>query len=248
MRLSLLFTLVSSLGLGAASNGNVVDKAFIVKLSQDPSLSQFEARSSEHHDLFHKRATESSLSYTVRHTYNSPGTYVGLSLQVHNDGNSDDIQAQLQAIPGVSAVSPVYKYTLSDPNLVNSSVPLTNSAISFDDATPIHAAPVAGPNANLASSLQLGGIDKLHALGIKGQGIKIGIIDTGVDYRNPALGGGFGPGFKIAGGYSFLADNGTHVNSTDPLATCYSGGHGTHVSGKNWFALVIKFSFCLICD
>lgn len=57
-------------------------------------------------------------------------------------------------------------------------------------------------------------------------------IDTGIDYRHPALGAGFGPGKKIAGGYSFVLDNGTLSNSPDPLATCYGGGHGTHVAGK----------------
>ncbi|EEB90703.1 hypothetical protein MPER_11053 [Moniliophthora perniciosa FA553] len=51
------------------------------------------------------------------------------------------------------------------------------------------------------------GVDKLHAQGITGEGIKIGVIDTGVDYMHPALGGGFGPGFKIAGGYDFVGDD-----------------------------------------
>jgi len=55
-----------------------------------------------------------------------------------------------------------------------------------------------------------------------GKGVKIGVIDTGVDYLHEALGGGFGPGFKVAGGYDF-------VNSKpDPLD---DNGHGTHVAG-----------------
>lgn len=32
-------------------------------------------------------------------------------------------------------------------------------------------------------------------------------IDTGVDYNHPALGGGYGKGFKIVGGYDFVGDN-----------------------------------------
>jgi subtilisin family serine protease len=84
---------------------------------------------------------------------------------------------------------------------------------------------------NLASALEMGGVDKLHSLGIKGEGIKIGIVDTGVDYRHPALGAGFGPGFKVAGGYRFTTDNGTLANGPDPISTCYGGGHGTHVTG-----------------
>ena len=34
----------------------------------------------------------------------------------------------------------------------------------------------------------------------------VAVIDTGVDYNNPALGGGFGPGDKVIAGYDF-ADN-----------------------------------------
>ena len=69
-------------------------------------------------------------------------------------------------------------------------------------------------------------VDELHAKGIKGKGIKIAIIDSGVDYRHPALGGGFGPGYKIAFGYDFIE------KKPSPLVTCVDGGHGTHVSGK----------------
>lgn len=78
----------------------------------------------------------------------------------------------------------------------------------------------------------MGGVDKLYQAGILGKGIKIGVVDTGVDYRHPALDGGFGPGFKIAGSYSFVLDNGTLQDGPDLLVTCYGGGHGTHVSGS----------------
>ena len=46
-------------------------------------------------------------------------------------------------------------------------------------------------------------------------------IDTGVDYTHPALGGGFGPEFKVAGGYDFAGDNfdgtNTPVPDSDPI-------------------------------
>ncbi|KAI1655013.1 peptidase S8/S53 domain-containing protein [Daldinia decipiens] len=79
------------------------------------------------------------------------------------------------------------------------------------------------------------GVDRLHSAGIKGKGIKIGILDTGVDYHHPALGGCFGPGCKISFGYDLVGENYTGSNTPvpddDPLATCATGGHGTHVSG-----------------
>jgi hypothetical protein len=45
-------------------------------------------------------------------------------------------------------------------------------------------------------------VDKLHRRGIKGKGIKKGIIGTGDDYHHPALGASFGPGHNFADGYS----------------------------------------------
>ncbi|EJD54165.1 subtilisin-like protein, partial [Auricularia subglabra TFB-10046 SS5] len=78
------------------------------------------------------------------------------------------------------------------------------------------------------------GVDKVHAQGYTGKGIKVAIIDTGIDYRHPNLGGGFGPGFKVAGGYDFVGDDympgfTLPVPDADPLDTC--DGHGTHVAG-----------------
>ena len=75
--------------------------------------------------------------------------------------------------------------------------------------------------------------DRVQATGNKGQGIKIGIIDSGVDYTRTPLGGCFGTGCKFAGGYDFVGDNfnGTNepVPDNDPFDSCY--GHGTTISG-----------------
>ncbi len=59
--------------------------------------------------------------------------------------------------------------------------------------------------------------------GVTGQGATVAVIDTGVDYNNEALGGGFGPGHKVAEGYDF-ADG-----TADPMATVSQ--HGTAVAG-----------------
>ena len=47
----------------------------------------------------------------------------------------------------------------------------------------------------------------------------VAVIDTGVDYNNPALGGGFGPGNKVIAGFDF-ADN-----TADPMATVIATRH-----------------------
>ncbi len=59
-------------------------------------------------------------------------------------------------------------------------------------------------------------------LGGSGQGVRVGIIDTGIEYTHPALGGAFGPGQRVAGGWDFV--NG----DPDPMD---DNGHGTHVAG-----------------
>jgi subtilisin family serine protease len=37
-----------------------------------------------------------------------------------------------------------------------------------------------------------------------GKGVKIAVVDTGVDYFHPSLGNGFGPGKKISFGKDFV--------------------------------------------
>ncbi|KAM6509815.1 hypothetical protein FALCPG4_017457 [Fusarium falciforme] len=77
------------------------------------------------------------------------------------------------------------------------------------------------------------GVDKLHAEGVMGKGAIVAVVDTGVAYNHPALGGGFGPGFKIEGGYDFVGDGEWPEDEEkqpdeDPMDNL---GHGTHVSG-----------------
>jgi subtilisin family serine protease len=59
-------------------------------------------------------------------------------------------------------------------------------------------------------------------LGVTGKGIIIGMLDTGIDYMHPDLGGGKGAGFKVLGGYDFIN------NDNDPMD---DHGHGTHTAG-----------------
>ncbi len=65
-------------------------------------------------------------------------------------------------------------------------------------------------------------IPKVSTAAATGKGIRIGIIDTGIDYNHEAFGGGFGNNFTVAGGYDFVN------NDSDPMD---DNGHGTHVAG-----------------
>ncbi|KAG7085344.1 hypothetical protein E1B28_002910 [Marasmius oreades] len=140
--------------------------------------------------------------------------FVGVSVTLKS---SDDV-SKLSTIPGVKAIRQARRF----------SGPRPVSARGLSSEKNWNSIPVS------QSSHVLTGVDKLHAQGVTGEGIKIAIIDTGVDYTHPALGGGFGPGFKIVGGYDFVGDNyrpgkSDPVPDPDPLDQCL--GHGTHVAG-----------------
>lgn len=57
---------------------------------------------------------------------------------------------------------------------------------------------------------------------VRGAGTTIAVIDSGIDYGHPDLGGGFGPEHKVVGGHDFVNDD------DDPMD---DNGHGTHVAG-----------------
>jgi subtilisin family serine protease len=57
---------------------------------------------------------------------------------------------------------------------------------------------------------------------VTGQGIRVAVIDTGIDYTHPDLGGCFGPGCKVVAGYDL------YNNDADPRD---DNGHGTHCAG-----------------
>ncbi|TVY93472.1 Minor extracellular protease [Lachnellula willkommii] len=205
------------------STSTALDKAYIIQLAPETEFSGSLSRRDAHITTFHKRAA--SIEYDVRYEFKNPDVFLGVSIQATGNASDEELLPQLKAISGVESVSRVYSFGI--PILPNISAPM-DPMLSYSDPPQLKTAAGVG---NLGSSLQMGGVDKLHARGIKGKGIKIGVVDTGVDYRHPALGGGFGPGHKIAGGASFIMDDGNVANSTDPLTTCYGGGHGTHVAG-----------------
>lgn len=97
----------------------------------------------------------------------------------------------------------------------------------------------------MGSAVDMTGVNRAHEMGYRGEGLKIGIIDTGVDYDHPDFGGGGTPGGdtfpteRVAYGYDFVGDS-YNADTSDPAHQpipmpdedpddCQ--GHGTHVAG-----------------
>ena len=122
---------------------------------------------------------------------------------------------KLAQLPGVTAVYPV----------VTVSIPETQPALEPEMFTAI-----AMTGADYAQ----------NELGLSGTGIRVAVMDTGIDYNHPDLGGPcFGPGCRVVTGFDFVGDafdanpnnptyNPVPEPNDDPM-DC--NGHGTHVAG-----------------
>ncbi|WP_217560268.1 S8 family serine peptidase [Paenibacillus sp. GbtcB18] len=90
---------------------------------------------------------------------------------------------------------------------------------------------VSSPNYDITPLKQIGA-DVAWAKGLTGKGLKVGVIDTGVDYLHPDLKDAYKGGYD-----SFEKDNDPYEEppltpEEDPYGTGFEGtSHGTHVSG-----------------
>ncbi|KAH7045009.1 peptidase S8/S53 domain-containing protein [Linnemannia elongata] len=163
------------------------------------------------HDQFDQHAQFSQLvqthpGITLRHEFWD--TINAVSVSVRDEGVLKEILTQ---IAGIKMVEPVVMH--ERPEAINHEIHAFGSA-SKTKKYDVH---------------ELTGVKAVHdSLKLYGKGIKIGIIDSGVDYHHPALGGCFGPGCKVAYGTDFVGDDGRSPDN-DPMTDC--DGHGTHVAG-----------------
>ncbi|MDI3283575.1 S8 family serine peptidase [Polyangium sp. 15x6] len=157
--------------------------------------------------VFKAEAEKRGISYTERISFHR--LWNGLSIRV-----APEHVADLARIPGVKSVWPV--------------VPIQQEDTPGDSG---------GPQMDMATAIAMTGVDiARNQLGLTGANIRVGIIDSGVDYDHPDLGGGcFGPGCRVQYGYDFVGDGfqsgvaGAYaIPDADP-DDC--GGHGTHVAG-----------------
>jgi subtilisin family serine protease len=89
---------------------------------------------------------------------------------------------------------------------------------------------------------QMTGVDEVHKrLKLTGKNVKVGIIDSGIDYKHPAFAASgategcfarYGKNCRVKYGWDFVGDAYTSRNSPKPDSDPMDcNGHGTHVAG-----------------
>ncbi|HEX6885997.1 MAG TPA: S8 family serine peptidase [Planctomycetota bacterium] len=149
---------------------------------------------------FRAEARERGLAFTEHHEYEV--LFNGLAIEI-----ADEDLAALEGLDTVTATYPVYRF-------LGGGVPMPASA-------------PAGTTRENVTVTELTNVPAVHAAGIRGAGVTIGILDGGIDYNHPALGGPGFPNQKVIGGWDFADDD------PDPFDDrgAFVEQHGTHVSG-----------------
>lgn len=202
--------------------------AYFVQLAAPPAVKgTSKATLKSQHDAFVKAAAADGLSVKTRYSFQTLWNGFSVTVPASQAG-------ALSRVAGVQAVYPVGTV----------------------DLAPVAADPEANPD--LANAVTMTGANVVQSsLGFDGRGVKIAIVDSGVDYTLPELGGAAFPNSRVIGGWDFVGDNydvssnaGSFFDDTlapdpDPApcdpnladqreaagATTSDAGHGTHVAG-----------------
>jgi minor extracellular serine protease Vpr len=189
---------------------NETSGSWFVELASPPAIEGTAIATLEREEEdFHTAAAGAGLRYSEGRHYRK--LWNGLTVRA----SAGDI-TRLRAVPGVRAVYPVVKIA----------------------ARQIEQHPEAV--ADLATALEMTGADiAQNTLGLSGRGVEVAVIDSGIDYDHPDLGGCFGRGCRVEKGFDFVGD----AFNGDPLSPGYNptprpdpfpddcNGHGTHVGG-----------------
>ncbi|KAJ5771265.1 uncharacterized protein N7511_003316 [Penicillium nucicola] len=200
---------LAALPVALAGHGDPIAQKYIVEFADSKiSSANFLSTLNSH-----------GISATLNHDL-SFALFHGGSFTLLDDKSEAAIIKQISSWPVVKKVSPVreLQHSQRDVSSVAHSAPTRRSPASHG----IRRRDIAG-HENNDFPHTMTGVDKLRQQGYLGTGIRVAVIDSGIDYRHPALGGCFGKGCLVEFGFNLLD------NTTDPWEG--HSGHGTHVSG-----------------
>ncbi|CAA9957455.1 subtilisin serine protease pr1c [Pyrenophora teres f. maculata] len=217
---SLAVSTVAALNSSPQAPPNYLPRAYIVEF-RDTDADKFSATC----DAFYKNLTSCSIAAHPRLDLNHE-LFLGASFRLGDGHDGEDTLNLIKSFSSVKQIWPVK--VVSRPVTKVTEVPF---GYGYTQSTPQHAHQKRGIQDAYIPHV-MGGVDKLHAQNITGKGVFIGLIDSGVDFMHPVLGGGFGPGFKITAGEDIVGNAFTGFNTPIPGGKpmdCF--GHGTLLSG-----------------
>ncbi|OHE99276.1 peptidase [Colletotrichum orchidophilum] len=194
----------------------IVPGAFIVEWAND-----FNASVNLYQDLAFN--VERRLDFNYR-------LFKGASFRIVNTTHdaAADIAKQIEARPDVKGIWPVRTVRMPTPEPVSTGRNATADGHHFISSLKRRRNGTDNFTPHVMTQ-----VDKLRAEGFTGKGIRLGIVDSGVDYTHPALGGCFGEGCLVSYGWDLTGDNyfppESPLPDPDPYDDCV--GHGTHVAG-----------------
>ncbi|ODA82254.1 hypothetical protein RJ55_00761 [Drechmeria coniospora] len=151
--------------------------------------------------------------------------YTGVSFQVDDVPDADERADGLAKHPCVQAMSPVCRFKVvkstrrrprTDPTSDRAKWKRHASANVTEDTFEPHV---------------MTQVDRLRALGYTGTGVRIAVIDSGIDFTHPDLGGCYGGTCLVSFGADLAGDYGNGTNPDAPSLPMDGTGHGTHVAG-----------------
>jgi subtilisin family serine protease len=195
----------------------------IVHLSETPAAmagggDRGTSRASEHVARVHaqhanvlKHAAHARVDFNVHHRFHK--VFNGFSVMLTGDSakRAADMET-LRALPGVASVRPAQPIRRQDPSLYGPSVASAGTSRRRLLQTPSVEPPA---NFTIFRGITTRAVEVNRKLRLTGKGVRVAIIDSGIDYLHPDLGGGFGPGFKVEKGYDFVGDNATIPDTLD---------------------------------
>ncbi|KAI2606174.1 subtilisin-like protein [Hypoxylon fragiforme] len=141
--------------------------------------------------------------------------FPGMSIQCDSHCDEESITSALDADEDGPVVASVYKSSIMR------LLPHAIEGESYSDDA-------AAKNYSVHGST---GVEKLHLAGIIGEGATVAIVDSGIQYTHPALGGGIGPNYTVIGGYDLVGKDWPDVPAEPDNDPMDEYGHGTHVAG-----------------